>query len=343
MSTDLTGGLDAGFEYFQARRPDNPEMRDSATLWVMSQDGKFALPRVTFDAIGESWDNPWLQLNFVHEDGRILRVWSQEPGALAMDSQGNAAIRSAGALRFQCLEPFRRWTMEFDGLALQTTTDRELAAQREHTPAPLAFRFEAEMVAPPWLMGGMTEEAARQMKAGDGSALMGGVRYEQICRVKGFVTLDGKTQDIEATGMRVRRQGVRNMGAALGHCQHTALFPSGKAFGAIIMAKGANGPVAFNEAFLLDTNGRKVAARVAKAPWMTSLSKGGDASLVLDSELGEVHIQGECLLSMFDHYNFEMADTSILHQGTARYTWDGEEAIGLIERCTLRDDLDGAA
>jgi hypothetical protein len=34
-----------------------------------------------------------------------------------------------------------------------------------------------------------------------------------------------------------------------------------------------------------------------------------------------------------------MADSSILHQGTARYAWNGEEAIGLIERCTLKGKL----
>jgi len=333
-----TGGLNPTFDYFQAARPQDPQMRDSVTLWVMDQDGKVALPRVTFDAIGESWDTPWVQLNFVHSDGRTLRVWSQEPGKLANDANGNAAIRSAGALRFQCLEPFRHWTMEFDGIAMQSTSEAEMAGERERRPVPLAFRFEAEMAAPPWLMGGMTEEAARQMKAGDGGVLMGGVRYEQLCRVEGSMTLDGQEQAVTGTGMRVRRQGVRNMGAAQGHCQHSALFPSGKAFGAIIMAKGPEGPEAFNEAFVLTADGRKAAARVVSAPWMLKLG-GGDASLILDSEIGTVRIEGECLLSMFDHYDFEMADTSILHQGTARYVWDGEETIGLIERCTLREGL----
>lgn len=317
-------------------------MRDSATLWIMDQSGTLALPRVTFDAIGETWDTPNLQLNFVHSDGRTLRVWSQEPGGLATDSRGNASIRSAGPLRFECVEPFRRWTMAFDGTALQSTIAAEVAGERERNPVPLAFRFEAEMAASPWLMGGMTEEAAQQMKAGEGGALMGGIRYEQLCKLKGTVTLDGQQHDIAGTGMRVRRQGVRNMGAALGHCQQSALFPSGKAFGAIIMAKGPGGPVAFNEAFLRTVDGRKVPARVVVAPWMTHLkASGDDAAIVLDSELGTLRIDGEVLLSMFDHHLFEMADTSILHQGTARYSWDGEETIGLIERCTLREGLEG--
>jgi hypothetical protein len=339
---DLTGGLDPAFEYFRAERPDDPEMRDSATLWVMDRSGRFALPRVTFDAIGSEWDMPWVQLNFAAGGGQVMRIWAQAPGGVGRDANGRAAIRSAGALRFACVEPFRRWTLDFDGTAMRTSTLAEMADDAGLVPAPLAFRLEAEMVAPPWLMGGMTPEAARNMLEGDAGALMGGVRYEQLCRVRGTITYDGQTHEVDATGMRVRRQGVRNMGAALGHCQHSALFPSGRAFGAIVMAPGPEGPEAFNEAFLILDDGRKVAARIVSAPWMRRLVAGGDdASLVLESEAGEIRIAGEVLMSLFDHHNFEMADTSVLHQGTARYTWDGEETIGLIERCTLRSMLGG--
>ena len=315
-------------------------MRDSATLWIMDQTGTMAFPRVTFDAIGESWQTPWLQLNFVHSDGRTLRVWSQEPGSVGLNPAGRAAHRSAGPLRFECIEPFRKWIMEFDGMADESTTANERVGVRQRKPCRLAFRFEAEMAAPPWLMGGLTEEAAQQMKMGDGAMLMGGVRYEQLCHVSGWVDLDGEHRPMTGTGMRVRRQGIRNMGAALGHCQHSALFPSGKAFGAIIMAPGPEGPIAFNEAFLFTADGRKMPARVIHAPWMSTLAAGNDdASLVLDSPIGTVRIDGQILLSIYDHHDFEMADISVLHQGTARYTWDGEETIGLIERCTLRNRL----
>lgn len=340
MATDLSGGLDPGFEYFAGSKPADPQMRDSSTLWIMDSAGEIAFPRVTFDAIGEDWEAPWVQLNFVDASGRTLRLWSEQPGHHATDGQGRQAIRGAGPLRFQCVEPFRRWTMEFNGQALASTTTRQMAGEPDGAPVDLAFRFEAEMAAPPWLMGGMTAQAARSMKVGDGGALMGGIRYEQLCRIKGHVHVDGKKHDIEGTGMRVRRQGVRNMGAALGHCQHSALFPSGRAFGAIVMAPGPEGPEAFNEAFLVDSDGRQVPARVVKAPWMTRLTeKSDDASLLLESAAGTVRIDGEVLASLFDHHLFEMAETSVLQQGTARYTWDGEETIGLIERCTLKNRI----
>ncbi len=340
MAASLSAGLDPDFEWFAAERPSDPQVRDSATLWIMDEAGALAFPRVTFDAIGESWATPWVQLNFVDRAGRTLRLWSQEPGSADRPDRGRSTARGAGPLRFECLEPFRRWTIAFDGQVRQSTTAAQMAGKPDGAPCDLAFRFEAEMAAPPWLMGGMTAQATREMKAGDAGALMGGVRYEQLCRVTGWVTVDGETRQIKGTGMRVRRQGVRNMGAAIGHCQHSALFPSGRAFGAIVMAPGPEGPEAFNEAFLFDGRGRQIPARVVKAPWMRRLvEKGDDASLVLDSAEGTVRIEGEVLSSLFDHHLFEMADTSVLHQGTARYVWDGEEAIGLIERCTLKDRI----
>jgi len=339
--TDPSAGLDPGFEFFLGERPAIPGMRDSATLWIMDAAGALAFPRVTFDAIADDWERPWIQLNFVDRNGRTLRLWSQEPGHLAVDGAGRSAIRGAGPLRFQCVEPFRRWTMEFRGKALQSTTTAQMAGEPDGDPVDLAFRFEAEMAAPPWLMGGLTAEAARNMRSRDANALMGGVRYEQLCRVKGTIEIARQVHTIAGTGMRVRRQGVRNMGAALGHCQHSALFPSGRGFGAIVMAPGPEGPEAFNEAFLFDEGGHRVAARIVKAPWMRRLIENGDdASLVLDTAEGQVLIEGQVLSSVFDRHLFEMADTSILHQGAARYVWNGEETIGLIERCTLKNRIE---
>jgi hypothetical protein len=198
------------------------------------------------------------------------------------------------------------------------------------------------MAAPPWLMGGMTPEAARKMRSGDASALMGGVRYEQLCRVAGTVRIDGSERSVTGTGMRVRRQGVRNMGAATGHCQHSALFPSGRALGAIAFAPQPDGSQSFNEGFVIDGDGRKHAATIHEAPWMTRLQASGEAvPIVLQTDRSIIRIESETMLSTFDHHLFEMADSSILQQGVARYVWDGEETIGLIERCTLRDRLEG--
>lgn len=339
MTSDLTAGLDPAFEAFLASRPVDPGMRDSATLWVMEESGAFAFPRITLDAIGEDWDHPWVQLNGVDREGRTFRVWRKLPGVSQAGPDGRVMTRGAGSLAFRCLEPFRRWSLAFDGAAEQSTTLRRMAGDRTGTAAPLAFHFDAEMIEPPWLMGGMTAEAANAM-TGVGGALMGGLRYEQLCRITGWVRIDGETHGLAGTGMRVRRQGVRNMGGAPGHCQHSAVFPSGRAFGANAFWPAADGTQTFNEAFVITAEGERSPARLAEAPWMQRLTgPGDDLSLVLETSAGKVRIRGETLLKTFDHHDFEMADTTVLEQGVARYSWDGEEAIGLFERCTRRERI----
>ena len=250
---------------------------------------------------------------------------------------------AAGPLRMECQEPFRRWTMIFEGEALQSTTSAQIAGQDDGETVKLMFRFDAEMAAPPWLMGGMTADAARNMKHGDAAVLMGGLRYEQLCRVTGTVNIAHEEYSIKGTGMRVRRQGIRRMGKATGHCQHSALFPSGRAFGAIAFTPRDDGTQSFNEGFVIDGDGVKHGATVLEAPWMRRLiAKEESVPLVLRSDLGIIRIEGETLLSTFDTHLFEMADTSVLQQGAVRYIWDGESTIGLIERCTLRNELQSA-
>jgi hypothetical protein len=251
-------------------------------------------------------------------------------------------VLGAGPLRQECLEPFRRWSMAFDGVAELSSTVAQIAGQRGGKPVDLSFRVEATMIAPPWLMGGMTAEAARRMHSGEAGALMGGVRYEQLCRVTGSASVGAESYRISGTGMRVRRRGIRRMGVANGHCQHSAVFPSGRAFGANAFAPRADGSQFFNEGFLIGEDGNKHPATLREAPWMTSLTASGEPiPLAFDCDLGTVRIEGETVLSSVDHYLFEMADTSILQQGVARYTWDGEQTLGLFERCTLRDRMSG--
>lgn len=334
MPLDLTGGIDPAFEHFLAEPPADPAMRDAAIMWVMDDGGQVALPRFSIDAIGEDWAHPVVTLNAVFADGRTLKVWERFPA----HADNGEAVLGAGPLRFECIEPFRRWTFSYAGKAGLSTSAEQMAGGVGQERVHVAVHVEAEMAAPPWVMGGLTAEAARAMQA-SGRQLMGGHRYEQLCRVRGWLRLDDREHAIAGTGMRVRRCGVRNMAGSPGHCQHSALFPSGRAFGVNVFWPDAAGRSPFNEAFV-DVDGRRLAATVTEAPWMHQLEPaGGRLPLVLETAEGRISVEVQPLLTMFDHHFFEMADTSVLEQGVALYRWDGEESIGLIERCTLREHL----
>ena len=64
MAIDLTSGMDASSDHFLAERPDEPQFRESASMWIFDQRGEIALPRCGIESIATSWDT------------RDIQVWS---------------------------------------------------------------------------------------------------------------------------------------------------------------------------------------------------------------------------------------------------------------------------
>jgi hypothetical protein len=90
---------------------------------------------------------------------------------------------------------------------------------------------------------------------------------------------------------------------------------------------------------------------VVEAPWLRRLQPvGEDVSLVLQTADGTVRIEGETVLSTHDITDPSelpadmlalMANWSFpaLQQAGVRYTWDGEQAYGMLERSIPTDQL----
>ena len=74
MAIDLSGGIDPAREYVFAERPDNPEMRDSVSFWVVDDRGEVGLPRVGIEAVAANWDAHDVQVNVAFADGRVFRL-----------------------------------------------------------------------------------------------------------------------------------------------------------------------------------------------------------------------------------------------------------------------------
>ncbi len=181
---------------------------------------------------------------------------------------------------------------------------------------------------------------------------MGGPRYEQLFRATGSVEVGGQRHEFSGSGLRIRRQGVRRLEGFWGHCWQSALFPSGKAFGYIAYPPRPDGEPAFNEGYLFDGEGELIPARVVQAPWLTRLRPGGeDVAMVLETERGTVRIEGETVVSTHDITDpsevppevlAKMANWTFpaLQQAGVRYHWDGEEAIGMLERSSPMDKIE---
>jgi hypothetical protein len=345
MAVDLTGGIDPSREYMFAQRPDNPEMRDSVSFWVVDDRGEVGLPRIGIEAVAANWDAHDIQVNVAFPDGRVYRLRGNGPSMPAEGPDGRPTVLGAGGLAFRCIKPFDTWTMTYDGKAVQTSSADLVAGKKDGPLVDVRFHVEATMAVPPWVQGSLQPDAGDRLKTSVEGELMGGPRYEQLFRATGSVTVGGTNEhSFTGSGLRIRRQGVRKLAGFWGHAWQSAVFPSGRAFGYIAYPPRPDGQPTFNEGYIFTGDGDLVAARVVQAPWLTRLqSLGENVSLVLDTADGIVAIEGETVFSTHDiHHDDDMYSTHALkkempsfpalQQAGVRYRWDGEETYGMLER-----------
>jgi hypothetical protein len=334
-----TAGLAPELDLVFPSCPNDPQMRESVSLWFFEENGRFAAPRMGIEAEAASWDDRLFQANFAAEGERVLVGPGKGPVPSAIDAEGRPAIIGAGPVTFQCIEPFRRWTARFDGAVADGRVSEQIARTLDpQKRMPLLFEIEMEMAVPAWgqVMGGDSAEAG----------FMGvGYRFEQLFRAKGTVMLDGESRAISGTGLRIHRQSVRQLEGFWGHCWQSAVFPDGRAFGYIAYPPREDGKPTYNEGYIWDGT-RMIAARVVEAPWLRRIvPEGDDVSFVLESELGQTRIAGRTALSTFRVGNPDMGGLNLQQSGVL-YDWDGQRAYGMIERSaheSLTEIITGAA
>ncbi|MDO7840777.1 DUF7064 domain-containing protein [Sphingomonas immobilis] len=352
---DLTGGYDPEFDWPLQSRPENPEMRESVSFWVSDNAGRFGFPRMCIEVVAKTWEDRGIEANIAFPDGRVLIGSNGYPAREAKSANGRIVELNAGPLSFELVEPLKHWRMVFDGPAYESTVARSINA---HTGGPsrnVRIYVDAIAAVPAWSPG---ELAAR---SGDKSTelamgAVGGHRHEQLFRCTGTFSIEGETeQRFEGTGLKIRRTGVRDIGAFPGHCWMSAVFPSGKAFGIQSFPERADGTPAYSEGFVFDGQ-EKIYVKVLQIPWMESFTPhGGDVGIVLQTDDGEtIRIDGKTHDSTFIALGNPMFGNWLqpqgepphgvplpFHQGGARYTWDGETTYGMIERSYPADKIKG--
>lgn len=339
-TTDLTGGLPISREYFYAERPAQPEIRDALNVWLEEETGAFGM-RVGFEANSTDWATPEIYLDIAFPDGRVVSRRTREVKHGEMDENGNPTIGGAGPLRFTCIEPFRRWKMEFRGTAPVVSADDLVATPypQERAPCDVAFSIELIMAVPPWIMGTLASEAGDALENSDQGDYMS-PRYEQLCRARGSMTIDGMTSNFKGQALRIRRQGFRKFEGFWGHCWASALMPSGKAFGYNVFPPREDGQPSYSEGYIFDGDGELRSAQPSEIPWLKELIVRGERA---DSELtagdDTFDIEGTAFIATRARYSTQLppdfpADFPVIQQSHVMYTWDGERATGMMERST---------
>src|SRR6201996_3381381 len=164
MTTDLTGGIDPRREQVFATKPDDPEMRDSVSFWVVDDRGAVGLPRIGIEAVAANWAAHDVQVNVAFPDGRVFRLRDNGASWPVEGADGRPTIPGAGGLGFRCIEPFDTWTMTFVGEGVQTCSQDLIQGKKDGPLVDLTFQVDAAMAVPPWVQGTLSAESGGGLK-----------------------------------------------------------------------------------------------------------------------------------------------------------------------------------
>jgi len=217
----------------------------------------------------------------------------------------NADTIGSAGLTMRCVEPFRRWRLEFAG-TMRETTQAALAAgplgDGEGRRILLDWDADVTTDSPVFRQGG-TPESARLMQESAAGRYIGGARYEQLFRANVRFRIQGEPElRFTATGTRTHRRGPRNVAGYAGHDWQSVLLPNGDGFYFMRFFE-ADGSFEWTEAYLLKA-GKVLPANVLSDTRLTSHRLDSERMQIrLSSEAGETVIAGVVLGGVFRPMN----------------------------------------
>jgi hypothetical protein len=247
---------------------------------------------------------------------------------------------SAERMVLHNIDPFRTWHLSFDGPAYPTTlTALQSGFVSGTTPetSHIALEFDVEMVAPTFLAAAGGKHATPH----EGQAFSS--HYEQMYRVNGTISIDGRTIEVGGFGLRDHSRGPRDLKGWGTHALFGGAFPSGKAFG-LFKIVSRDGTVRLDDGYVYEHGVYRRAVSTEHTPLTDILATPGETVTVrLHLEDGEtVEITGETITAAL--LTFEGAANgnsgvdrtnpagTVLMEAFPRWTWNGEAGGGILER-----------
>ncbi len=296
----------------------------------------------------------WLHLGTIPTDWHLWedRVYMSLPdgGVLSMMAYHATAVdqRPAGSvMKFTCVEPFRRWRIDFDGFAWYTSEAAMDSGGEPRFRRRLKLELEVECVSPIWHASDGPDSAGQIEMAGQSWAKE---HYEQLVCASGEMTLEGDSYELSATGWRDHSRGPRGRkskdpwgGHVIGGCQ----FPSGRKF---VFSRywRPDGTVSMGGGMYVDESGLTSAVTVVVAPELRELVLRGETLPIhLQWEGGAVAVSMETVASIWiprerkhivgrDRYG-KLNDMYVLNWGPVK--WGGETGYVYLERSSHLNKL----
>ena len=266
----------------------------------------------------------------------------------------------AGPLRIRCIEPFKLWLAEFDGLLHRVPRAQLMNDVFKDSPPEVAsFRVLFEAASPVWDLdkAGIAHSmvlATEDLSEADKQAKRSH-HWQQVGRSRGEITVAGKTIHIEGAAMRDHTYGPRDYAAIVGSAWFNGVFEDGMAFMGMATRVGANyikgGFIFRNDGSPLEIIKLLQHAPIADAGTLPGsfvadvLKDEGWKSfkLVLGTRGGEEVIEVETRHGIPNTYlspAHEILGTdfsrtvggSQMSECPARYRWRGKTGSGMVER-----------
>lgn len=270
------------------------------------------------------------------DDGGVLTMWAYH--------RTDPARKPAGAnLRFECLEPYRRWRITFDGFCLHTPFE-QIATSVVHDgdKIPARVELDIDMATPIW-----DAHTAAEVETGQGAMAeqqWASEHYEQLYRARGTVRWGDHEVDFDGAGWRDHSRGPRT-GASMsnwrGHVIAGCLYPeSGRAWG-LSRYWAPDGSITLEGGYVVES-GVLRHTRVAEIPSLGTLQVAGEKlPFALDWDGGRLDVTAVTKTGAFCTFAaglpYGVADPGrayALHWGTCE--WDGEQGTFYVERTDLQ-------
>jgi hypothetical protein len=149
---DWRAGLKPEDDYFLAAPSDFSWIREGSSFWIYDDAGRFGIPRFGVEAEPHSWETRRYQANFTLPGNRVLLDDGAAQMHPVMDDAGNPAVLGAGPVAMRCVEPWKRWAVEFDGDVFDSTLENQIAGTLKDAPqVPLRYQIKLDMKVPAFL------------------------------------------------------------------------------------------------------------------------------------------------------------------------------------------------
>jgi hypothetical protein len=264
LFTDLSSGIPDERERVVASPPAVPLWSENLVfaLYDPSRDIGFWLHLGTVPGDWTMWEDR-VYAYLPHDEG-VLSMWAYH--------RTPPERRPAGSnLAFECIEPWRRWRLTFDGFALPTSDD-EMAEglARQGRLQRLGLDLEIECATPAWDYQGPVDARSTDDMSDQSWAKE---HYEQLYRARGRVRLESGELEVDACGWRDHSRGPRGGDGAPwgGHVIMGCLYrDSGRAWG-LARFWTPDGEITLARGYVVDDDGALQDAEVLDAPRLRRL------------------------------------------------------------------------